>query len=82
MPQKIYYMKKLPFRDQLRTVQNFSSKKSYTNSVFDERDIFALAKKDGIGVAVVIRIRNGFIYSREKISVQNIFSDEQNHIVQ
>ena len=65
------------FRDQLRTVQNFSSKKSYTNSVFDERDIFALAKKDGIGVAVVIRIRNGFIYSREKISVQNIFSDEQ-----
>ena len=65
------------FRDQLRTVQNFSSKKSYTNSVFDERDIFALAKKDGIGVAVVIRIRNGFIYSREKISLQNIFSDEQ-----
>ena len=65
------------FRDQLRTVQNFSSKKSYTNSVFDERDIFALAKKDGIGVAVVIRIRNGFIYSREKISLQNIFLDEQ-----
>ena len=65
------------FRDQLRTVQNFSSKKSATNSVFDERDIFALAKKDGIGVAVVIRIRNGFIYSREKISLQNIFSDEQ-----
>ena len=65
------------FRDQLRTVQNFSSKKSYTSSVFDERDIFALAKKDGIGVAVVIRIRNGFIYSREKISVKNIFSDEQ-----
>ena len=61
------------FRDQLRTVQNFSSKKSYTNSVFDERDIFALAKKDGIGVAVVIRIRNGFIYSREKISLKNIF---------
>ena len=65
------------FRDQLRTVQNFSSKRSYTSSVFDERDIFALAKKDGIGVAVVIRIRNGFIYSREKISIQNIFSDEQ-----
>ena len=65
------------FRDQLRTVQNFSSKKSYTNSVFDERDIFAVAKKDGIGVAVVIRIRNGFIYSREKISVKNLFSDDQ-----
>ena len=26
---------------------------------------------------MVIRIRNGFIYSREKISLQNIFSDEQ-----
>ncbi len=65
------------FRDQLRAVQNFSSKKSSTNSVFDQRDIFALAKKDGIGVAVVIRVRNGFIYSREKISLQNIFSNEQ-----
>ena len=65
------------FRDQLSAVQNFSSKKSFTNSVFDERDIFALAKKDGIGIAVVIRVRNGFIYSREKISLQNIFSDEQ-----
>ena len=26
---------------------------------------------------MVIRIRNGFIYSREKISVKNLFSDEQ-----
>ena len=75
--ENLLYEEAALFRDQLRTVQNFSSKKSYTNSVFDERDIFALAKKDGIGVAVVIRIRNGFIYSREKISVQNIFSDEQ-----
>jgi len=75
--ENLLYEEAALFRDQLRTVQNFSSKKSYTNSVFDERDIFALAKKDGIGVAVVIRIRNGFIYSREKISLQNIFSDEQ-----
>ena len=75
--ENLLYEEAALFRDQLRTIQNFSSKKSYTNSVFDERDIFALAKKDGIGVAVVIRIRNGFIYSREKISVQNIFSDDQ-----
>ncbi len=75
--ENLLYEEAALFRDQLRTIQNFSSKKSYTNSVFDERDIFALAKKDGIGVAVVIRIRNGFIYSREKISLQNIFSDEQ-----
>ena len=75
--ENLLYEEAALFRDQLRTVQDFSSKKSYTNSVFDERDIFALAKKDGIGVAVVIRIRNGFIYSREKISLQNIFSDEQ-----
>ena len=75
--ENLLYEEAALFRDQLRTVQNFSSKKSYTNSVFDERDIFALAKKDGIGVAVVIRIRNGFIYSREKISLQNIFLDEQ-----
>ncbi|MFL3013150.1 MAG: excinuclease ABC subunit UvrC [Candidatus Neomarinimicrobiota bacterium] len=65
------------FRDQLKAIQNFNSKKSYSNSVFEDRDIFALSGKDGIGVVVIIRIRNGFIYSREKISLKNLYYDEK-----
>ena len=65
------------FRDQLKAIQNFNSKKSYANSVFEDRDIFALSSRNGIGVVVIIRIRNGFIYSREKISLQNLYNDEK-----
>ena len=44
--------------------------------MLEDRDIFALASKNDIGIMVIIRIRNGFIYSREKISLQNLFGSE------
>jgi len=65
------------FRDQLKSIQGFSSRKSHVRSTLEDRDIFALASKNEIGVVVIIRIRNGFIYSREKISLQNLFYDEK-----
>jgi len=65
------------FRDQLKAIQNFNSKKSYANSIVEDRDIFALSSRNGIGVVVIIRIRNGFIYSREKISLKNLYYDEK-----
>ena len=74
---KMKYEEAALFRDQLKAIQNFNSKKSYANSVFEDRDIFALSSKDGIGIVVVIRIRNGFIYSREKISLKNLYHDEK-----
>ena len=61
------------YRDQLNSIKGFSSKRSQIRSTYDDRDIFALASIDNIGIMVVIRIRNGFIYSREKISLQNLF---------
>ena len=64
------------YRDQLNAVQGFSSKKSHNSSAFDDRDIFALSSKDDLGIMVIIRIRNGFIYSREKIALQNLFGAE------
>jgi excinuclease ABC subunit C len=64
------------YRDQLNAVNGFSSKKSQIRSNYDDRDIFALASKNNIGIMVIIRIRNGFIYSREKISLQNLFGTD------
>ena len=49
------------YRDQLNAVQGFSSRKSQTRVMLEDRDIFALASKNDIGVMVIIRIRNGFI---------------------
>ena len=49
------------FRDQLKSIQGFSSRKSHVRSTLEDRDIFALASKNEIGVVVIIRIRNGFI---------------------
>ena len=59
------------FRDQLNAIQGFSSRKSHVRSSSEDRDVFALASKNEIGIVVIIRIRNGFIYSREKISLQS-----------
>ena len=67
------YEEAATYRDQLNAIRGFSSKKSQLRSITDDRDIFALATKKNIGIMVIIRIRNGFIYSREKISLQNLF---------
>ena len=70
------YEEAATYRDQLNAIRGFSSKKSQLRSIIDDRDIFALATKKNIGIMVIIRIRNGFIYSREKISLQNLFCSD------
>jgi len=70
------YEEAATYRDQLNAIRGFSSKKSQLRSITDDRDIFALATKKNIGIMVIIRIRNGFIYSREKISLQNLFCSD------
>ena len=72
----ILYEDAAAYRDQLNAVQGFRSKKSQTSTTYEDRDIFALASKDDIGIMVIIRIRNGFIYSREKIALKNLFGTD------
>ena len=72
----ILYEDAAVYRDQLNSVRGFRSKKSQTNTTSKDRDIFALASKDDIGIMVIIRIRNGFIYSREKIALKNLFGTD------
>ncbi|HJL74742.1 MAG TPA: helix-hairpin-helix domain-containing protein, partial [Candidatus Marinimicrobia bacterium] len=43
---------------------------------FDDRDIFALARQDDIGVMTILRVRNGRIFGREKVSLQNLDENE------
>ena len=37
-----------------------------------KRDVIVIAYKNNIGVSVIIRIRNGRIFSREKIYLNNV----------
>jgi len=60
------------FRDQLHAIREFMSKQTKINANFDDRDIISFSKEDDFGIAVIVRIRNGRISSREKLSINNI----------
>ena len=57
------------YRDQLAAVKSFKEKQRKVAADFDNRDVFAIAKQDNMCVTVIVRIRNGRIHSREKISI-------------
>ena len=60
------------YRDQLTDIKLFHEKQTVTGSNFDDRDVIALANNHSIGIAVILRIRNGRIISREKLSLINL----------
>ena len=62
------------YRDQLNAIKNFKDKQRKVAADFDDRDVIALSRKENMCVSVIVRIRNGRIHSREKISMN--ISDE------
>ena len=60
------------YRDQLHAIGRFKDRQRKITADFEDRDVFALAKEEDYGVAVIVRIRNGRITSREKISLRNL----------
>ena len=60
------------YRDQLEAIRSFNERQSKVSAEFEDRDVFALAQEGGLGVVVIIRIRSGRIFSREKISLQRL----------
>ena len=69
------YEEAATYRDQLNAIKSFNENQSNVATDFEERDVIALARKDRIGVAVIIRIRNGRIMSREKLSFLGLDND-------
>ena len=64
------------FRDQLHAIKAFKKKQIKINADFDDRDIIGYAKENDFGVVVIVRIRNGRIASREKLSMSNLDEDD------
>ena len=58
------------YRDQLDAIRSFKERQSHVATDFEERDVIALAREDNLGIAVIIRIRNGRIFSLDKLYVQ------------
>ncbi len=60
------------YRDQLHAIGRFKDRQRKVTADFEDRDVFALAEEEDYGVAVIVRIRNGRITSREKLSLRNL----------
>lgn len=67
------------YRDQLQAIISFREKQRKIAADFHDRDVFALAQQDKLGIMVVVRIRSGRIFSREKIYLQKL-DDKQSSI--
>ena len=64
------------FRDQLHAIKAFKKKQIKINADFDDRDIIGYAKENDFGIVVIVRIRNGRIARREKLSMSNLDEDD------
>ena len=69
---QMHYEEAAMYRDQLQAIRSFTKRQSQVAADFADRDVIALARKTDIGIAVVIRIRNGRIFSREKIPLKGL----------
>ena len=69
---QMHYEEAAMYRDQLQAIRSFTKRQSQVTADFADRDVMALARKTDIGIAVVIRIRNGRIFSREKIPLKGL----------
>ena len=69
------------YRDQLDAIKNFKDRQRKVAADFDDRDVIALSRKDNMCISVVVRIRNGRIHSREKISM-NISDETDSDIIE
>lgn len=63
-------------RDQLTAVKDFKARQRKITANFTDRDVFALAREENLGIMVIIRIRQGRLFSREKISFQGLDDDQ------
>ncbi len=64
-------------RDQLESVRRFKNRQRKVLVDFNDRDIFSIAHKDEIVVVVIIRVRGGRFFSREKIYLRQIRTPEE-----
>ncbi len=62
-------------RDQLSAIKDFKARQRKITANFIDRDVIAIAREENLGIVVIVRIRQGRLFSREKISFQGLDED-------
>ena len=70
---KLMYEESARVRDQLKAIIQFRTRRRKLEADFSNRDIFGVKSKDDYHVVVILRIQEGRIISREKISSKTNF---------
>ena len=70
---KLMYEESARVRDQLKAIIQFRTHRRKLEADFSNRDIFGVKSKDDYHVVVILRIQEGRIISREKISSKTNF---------
>ena len=65
------------YRDQLNAIDLFKKKQSHVATDFTKRDVVTVARDGGIGIAVVLRIRNGKIFSRDSLHLKQLTTSKE-----
>ena len=68
------------YRDQINAINSFKEKQNLVATDFEERDVIALEREGSLGIAVVLRIRKGRIFSRDKLALKQL-NDDQSSIL-
>ncbi len=64
------------YRDQINAIRSFKENQSHVATDFKERDVIVVEREGALGVAVILRIRNGRIFSRDKLTLKNLDSND------
>ena len=66
------------YRDQLNAIDLFKKKQSHVATDFTERDVITIVREDDIRIALVLRIRNCKIFSRDSLHLKQLTNDDGN----
>ena len=65
------------YRDQLNAIDLYKKKQSHVATDFTKRDVVTIVRDGGIGIAVVLRIRNGKIFSRDSLHLKQLTTSKK-----
>jgi len=75
------YKKAAKYRDQILTITDFSKKQGRAVATFDNKDIISISSNNNKACGVVIRIRDGRIYGREKIILKGVKDEKKSKLI-
>ena len=85
--EKLLYEEAGRLRDQLKALDSFEKKQTKIAQKFVDRDIITISYNENYALALVMRVRNGFLIGREKFDLQiglefNINNEFENFLIQ